>query len=163
MDRFDDYFLDFGESVIDLQEKHNIKDYMDNILYSLEISFHCITTIKVFIIPPLKEAINKLKKDGKKVETHKIICEFSDNLIKLGEEKVLTLIKEYINEIFGDKNSIQKYQFFEKIIEDGYKKVRKVAIDKYNKVKPNANKKYEEYKKCTWIKKIVLLIYQIIY
>ena len=42
---------------------------------------------------------------------------------------------------------MQKYQFFEKIIEEGYKKVRKVAIDKYNNIKSNVNEKYEEYKK----------------
>ena len=147
MARFDEFFLVFGERVIELQIKYNIKDYMDKILYSLEISFHCITTIKTFIIPPLKETINKLKKDGKKVDTHIIISEFSDKLIKLGEEKALNPIKEFINKIFGSKNTMQKYQFFEKIIEEGYKKVRKVAIDKYNNIKSNVNEKYEEYKK----------------
>lgn len=147
MNRFDEYFEIFGERVIELQEKYNIKDYMDKILHSIEISFHFITAIKTFVIPTLKETINKLKKEQKNVDTHKIICEFNEKLIKLGEEKVLTPIKEFINNVFGSEKSMEKYKFFEKIIEEGYKKVRKIGIEKYEKVKSKVNEKYEEYKK----------------
>ena len=147
LDRFDEYFEIFGERVIELQEKYNIKDYMDKILYSIEISFHGLTAIKAFIIPDLKKTIKKIKKDKENIDTHKIICKFNDNLIKISEEKILKPIKDFIDKIFGDKNSMQKYEFFEKIIEEGYKKVRKIGIEKYEEIKSNINEKYENYKK----------------
>ena len=147
LDKFDEFFEIFGERVIELQIKYNIKDYMNKVLYSIEISIHFITAIKAFIIPTLKETINKIKKDKKQINTHQIICEFNEKLIKLGEEKVLTPIKNFINNIFGDKNDIKKYELYEKIIEEGYKKVREIGIEKYKEYKSNVKKKYEECKK----------------
>ena len=146
LDKFDEFFEMFGERVIELQVKYNIKNYMDKVLYSIEISFHYITAIKTFIIPTLKETINDIKKDKKQINTHQIICEFNEKLIKLGEEKVFTPIKNFINNIFADKNDINKYQLYEKIIEEGYAKVRKLGIEKYKEYKSNVKQKCEESK-----------------
>jgi len=61
MDRYDEYFDIFGEHVIELQEKYNIKDYMDKILHIIEINFHIITGIQMFVIPILKDTKKKYK------------------------------------------------------------------------------------------------------
>ena len=146
MERFDEFLKYLGENVIYYEKNYNIKYYMDKILYSIEISFHIITGIKTFIIPTLKETLKKFKEEKKELDKHQIISDLDDKLNK-NEEKVLTPMKKFINNVFGDKNDIKKYELYEKIIEEGYKKARKIGIEKYNEKKKNVNDKYEEYKK----------------
>ena len=134
MERFDEFLKYLGENVIYYEKNYNIKYYMDKILYSIEISFHIITGIKTFIIPTLKETLKKFKEEKKELDKHQIISDLDDKLNK-NEEKVLTPMKKFINNVFGDKNDIKKYELYEKIIEEGYKKARKIGIEKYNEKK----------------------------
>ena len=141
--RFDDYFEIFGEHLIILEKKYNFKGYINTIIKCIRNGFHIITGIQIFIHPIIKNFINKIKKGD---DTHKILCEFNQELISKAENKIIIPFKNFINEIFGEKGNVTKYKFFEKIIAEGYKKVKSIGIDKYEKIKMFYAGQYEKYK-----------------
>ena len=142
-ERFDEYFEIFGEQIIILEKKYKFKGYIDKIIVKIRKSFHIITGIQIFVNPILKNFINKIKKGE---DAHKILCDLNQELISKAENKILIPFKNFINEIFGEKGSIEKYNFFKKIIEEGYKKVKEIGIGEYEKLKLFVGEKKEEYK-----------------
>ena len=144
LDRLDEHFEQFGEHIIILQKNYKIKGYFDTIIKLIRQFFHIITVIQKFIIPILKNLVNKIQKGE---DCIKIICNLNQELISKLDKKFIIPFKNFINEVFGEKGNVEKYKFFEKIIEDGYKKVKGICIDKYEgEIKTFASKKYEEYK-----------------
>ena len=150
-DRFDEHFEKFGEHMIILQKKYKIKGYLDTLIKLIRQFFHIITGIQTFIIPILKNLVNKIKKGE---DCHKIICKLNQELISKVDNNFLIPFKDFIKEVFGEKGSVEKYKFFEKIIEEGYKKVKGICVEKYEgELKTFASKKYDEIKNYYFNKK----------
>ena len=143
LERFDEYFEIFGEQIIILEKKYKFKGYIETIIVKIRKSFHIITNIQIFVIPILKNLINKIKKGQ---DSHKILCDLNQELISKAENKILIPFKNFINEIFGEKGSVEKYNLFKNIIEEGYKKVKEIGIEEYEKLKLIVGEKKEEYK-----------------
>ena len=143
LNRFDECFEKLGTHVIILQERYNIKDYMETFIKRIKYFFKIIIGIQIYVTPILKKAINNIKSG---VESHEIISQFTEGLISITETKIIIPIKQFIDNIFGNNEKIQKFEFFEKIIEEGYKKVRNIGIKKYENIKDLAIKKKEQYK-----------------
>ena len=146
MERFDDHLEKFGSHIIILQKKYNIKDYLNKVLKAIETSFHVITLFQKFINPILRDTISKLKKEKEQNKINSLVEQFNNKLIAIGEENILVPIQEFVDKIFGDKKSLTKYELFEKIIGEGYKKVKVLGVEKYNNFKLNVNEKYNDYK-----------------
>ena len=144
LDRFDKSFEKLGAHIIILQERYKIKDYTEIILNKVRICFHIITSIKVFLIPPIKNVINEIKKG---VNVQAAISKLYNELMIKGKTEVLIPIKDFVDKIFGKEENMEKSQFLEKIIEEGYSKVSEIGIEKYEKFKSLIYEKKENYKK----------------